>query len=128
MKVFLPLTGLFLILIFLSYIESPYSFINKDHVRMTSIPNEVILAEAEAAKNPSISQEEEANAEATEEVDESDEVAALNFSLELVLEDKSEMDGYVVETYQEYEFYKDDHGNVVKKVPTSNYNYLRYKK
>ena len=59
---------------------------------------------------------------------ETEEIAALNFSLEMVLESKSEVDDDIVETYQEYEIYKDENGQVIKKVPTSNYEYLRYKK
>jgi hypothetical protein len=39
-----------------------------------------------------------------------------------------EVDGYIVETYREYEIYKDQDGNIIKQVPTSNFNYLRYKK
>ena len=36
-------------------------------------------------------------------------------------------DGYSVEVYQEYEVYKDEQGNVIERVATENYNYLRYK-
>jgi hypothetical protein len=39
-----------------------------------------------------------------------------------------EVEGYIVETYREYEIYKDQDGNIIKQVPTSNFNYLRYKK
>ncbi|EFV74610.1 hypothetical protein HMPREF1013_05162 [Bacillus sp. 2_A_57_CT2] len=39
-----------------------------------------------------------------------------------------EVDGYIVETYREYEIYKDEEGNIIKQVPTSNFNYLKYKK
>lgn len=35
--------------------------------------------------------------------------------------------GYRIETYREYEIYTDEEGNVMKEVPTSNFNYLRYK-
>lgn len=37
------------------------------------------------------------------------------------------VDGYIVETYREYEFYRDKAGNIIKQVPTSNYEYIRYK-
>ncbi len=33
---------------------------------------------------------------------------------------------YSVETYREYEIYKDEHDRVIKSVPTSHFNYLRY--
>ena len=46
----------------------------------------------------------------------------------MVLESRSEVDDDIVETYREYEIYKDENGQVVKKVPTSKYEYLRYKK
>ena len=42
-----------------------------------------------------------------EQSSKNEEIAALNFSLEMVLESKSEIDDYIVETYQEYEIYKD---------------------
>lgn len=39
-----------------------------------------------------------------------------------------EVDGYIVETYREYEVYKDKDGNILKHVPTSNFDYIKYKK
>jgi hypothetical protein len=39
-----------------------------------------------------------------------------------------EVDGYIVETYREYEIYKDQEGNIIKQVPTSNFDYIRYRK
>jgi len=39
-----------------------------------------------------------------------------------------EVDGYIVETYREYEIYKDQYGNIIKQVPTSNFDYIKYKK
>lgn len=47
--------------------------------------------------------------------------------LESKLVDTEIIDGYLVETYREYEIYKDEDGNVTKIAPTSNYNYLKYK-
>jgi hypothetical protein len=39
----------------------------------------------------------------------------------------TKLDGdYRVETYREFEVYKNNKGEVVKTVPTENYNYLRY--
>ncbi|WP_078544148.1 hypothetical protein [Litchfieldia alkalitelluris] len=35
-------------------------------------------------------------------------------------------DGYIVEEYREYELYIDENGKLLKTVPTSNYNYIRY--
>ncbi len=123
MKKFMPITGLLFAILIISYLESPYSLINKEYTQVASIPNEVLLAEDQAATN--------ANLEATEteevsSIDENEEIAALNYSLEMVLENKTKKDGYIVETYREYEFYRDGNGQVIKKVPTSNENTLRY--
>jgi hypothetical protein len=48
-------------------------------------------------------------------------------SLEYILEETKEVNGYIVETYREYELYEDKNGDTVKRVPTSNYDYIRYK-
>jgi hypothetical protein len=48
-------------------------------------------------------------------------------SLEDKLVDTKLVDGYTVETYQEFEIYKDKNGNIEKVVPTSHFDYLRYK-
>lgn len=38
-----------------------------------------------------------------------------------------EVDGYIVETYREYEVHRDQNGTIIKQIPTSNYEYVRYK-
>ncbi|WP_249870066.1 hypothetical protein [Oceanobacillus saliphilus] len=48
-------------------------------------------------------------------------------SSEYIFDDAKVENGYRLETYREYEIHEDDEGNIIKKVPTSNYNYLRYK-
>lgn len=53
---------------------------------------------------------------------------SLNPVLEYHLESTDLDDGYIVETYREYEVYKDKKGNVIEAIPTANYEYLRYKK
>lgn len=50
-----------------------------------------------------------------------------NFELEEKLVGREEVDDYIVETYREYEIYKNQAGNVTKSVPTSNYDYIRYR-
>lgn len=40
----------------------------------------------------------------------------------------NEVDGYIVETYREYEVHRDEDGKIIKQVPTSNFDYIRYKK
>jgi hypothetical protein len=49
-------------------------------------------------------------------------------TLDYLLEKTEELDGYVVETYREYEFYYDVNGNLIKKVPTRHLDFIRYKK
>ena len=116
MKISLPFVGILLTFIVIGYLESPYSWFNNKYATVTSIPYEVALAE----QSETVSTEEGSN--------EKEEITALNFSLEMVLESKSEIDGVMVETYQEYEIYKDENGQVIKKVPTSHFDYLRYRK
>lgn len=130
MKKSIPMIGLAITIILLIYLESPYSLINKEHVRVSSIPNEVLLAEAEGtsvAENDADSERSEPVVSTDEEnASESEVVAAQDYTLEKVLEDKSVVDGYMVETYREYEIYKNKNGEVIKKVPTSNFDYVRY--
>lgn len=47
---------------------------------------------------------------------------------EFILEDMKEEEDYIIETYREYEIHKDKEDNVIIRIPTSNYNYLRYEK
>jgi hypothetical protein len=49
-------------------------------------------------------------------------------TLEYILENTEEVDGYLVETYREYEFYSDENGKMIKKVPTNHFDFIRYKK
>jgi hypothetical protein len=127
MKKTLPIFGLLITLTIFIYLESPYSFMNEKHVRYSSIPYEVLLADAqaelEAASVDPADQSEEGKEETTEE---SAETLAHDYSLEMILEGKSEVDGYIVETYREHEVYRDQNGEIIKTVPTSNYDYLRY--
>ena len=103
----------------IGYLESPYSLLNKPYATITSIPYEVAMAE----QSEMVSTE-----ETGEEPSEEEEISALNFSLDMVLKSKSEIDDMIVETYQEYEIYKDGNGQVIKKVPTSHIETLRYRK
>jgi hypothetical protein len=47
--------------------------------------------------------------------------------LEYKLVDTEFVNGYFVETYREFEIYKDENGEVLKSVPTSHFDYIRYK-
>jgi hypothetical protein len=97
-----PMTILILILIlgFAAYLDSPYSFLNKNYSYTADEP---------AVAQP-MNQMESANTPDTEEK----------------LVKKEKVGGYIVETYREYEVYKDEEGNVTKKVPTSQYDELKY--
>jgi hypothetical protein len=44
-----------------------------------------------------------------------------------ILEEKKQEGGYTIETYREYEIYTDEIGTIIKQVPTSNFEYLKYK-
>lgn len=57
---------------------------------------------------------------------ETDEVQDENMTLEKELISKDIIDGYIVETYQEFEVYRDQKGKIMRSVPTSNYDYLKY--
>ncbi|WP_010283188.1 hypothetical protein [Bacillus timonensis] len=46
--------------------------------------------------------------------------------LEMVLVDTEIVNGNKVETYREYEVYRNEANEVIKKVPTDNYEYLEY--
>ena len=119
MKINLPFVGIILAFIVIGYLESPYSWFNKKYATVTSIPYEVALAEQSETVLTN---------ETEEEPRAKDEIAAQNFSLEMVLKSRSKIENDIVETYQEYEIYKDENGKVVKKTPTSHFEYLRYRK
>ena len=112
------LSGVIIVIATLFYLESPYSFINEKQVQISSTPYEVLLADAMAEESETV---------ATDSVNTQDGVPR-DFVLEMILEEVSEIDGYVVETYREYEIYKNENGQVASKVPTSNYDYIRYYK
>lgn len=42
------------------------------------------------------------------------------------LTDSYEEGEYLIQAYQQFEIYKDSQGNIIKTVPTENFNYLRY--
>jgi hypothetical protein len=99
MKKNLMMIGVLVIVGIASLLESPY-FIDQHKGEFYSIPAS-------------------ANVEEEEEAD-------YVMSLEKELVGKDIIDGYVVEEYQEFEVYRDQEGQIVKSVPTSNFDYLRY--
>ncbi|MGX6443374.1 hypothetical protein ACWM35_09165 [Neobacillus sp. K501] len=94
----------FLILCFLialvAYLDSPYSFIHKNYSYMTS----------------------EQTAAQPVDVEPPTEVPVLE--QRLVHTEKT--NGYIVETYQEYEVYYDEEGTIIKSVPTSKTETVKY--
>ncbi|WP_409291293.1 hypothetical protein [Peribacillus sp. SCS-37] len=52
----------------------------------------------------------------------------MTMRLENRLVGAEEQDGYIVEKYQEIEVYSDENGSIIKTVPTSHFEYLKYKK
>jgi hypothetical protein len=100
LKTFISICLLLVTLGFSAYLDSPYSFINKKF--------------AYSADQPVIAQPVEAEPSSDVPV------------LEEKLEKTKKVDGYIVESYQEYEVYKDKDGNVVKSEPTGKIDTLRY--
>ncbi|OLS38539.1 hypothetical protein [Bacillus sp. MRMR6] len=94
----------FLVLCFLvaliAYLDSPFSFIHKDHSYMTSEPAVAQPVDTEPPSDVPV--------------------------LEQRLEDVKKIDGYYIEIYQEYEVYYDDKGNVIKREPTSKTESIKY--
>lgn len=85
---------------FAAYLDSPYSFLNNKY--------------AYTADQPVIAQ--------PVEVEPSGDVP----ELEEKLVKTEKVNGYIVETYEEYEVYKDKDGNVIKSEPTGKTDSIRY--
>jgi hypothetical protein len=118
-KKLLPIIGIIVTMVVLIYLESPYSLINKDYVEVTSIPNEVLQAEATAVKTEAVMSDTE-----TDEGESKDFLT--NYTLEMIFEERMIEGDYVIEEYREYEVSRDKNGEIIKSVPTSNYDYIRY--
>ena len=99
-KTFINVCFLIAILGFAAYLDSPYSFLNKDY--------------AYSADQPVMAQP--VDVEVSEDIP----------VLEEKLEKREKVDGYILETYEEYEVYKDKDGNVVKSEPTGKTDTLKY--
>lgn len=101
MKNFAMGVSLLLLLSLVSYLDSPYSILNKKISYTASEP---------AVTHP---------IDLTPQTDMPD--------LEEKLIKTKKEDGYITETYREYEVYKDKNGKVIKSVPTSKMDTLFYK-
>jgi hypothetical protein len=80
--------------------------------------NPFVMAAEEGEDEPAMAEVEEG---------ESFPIQSKQFEVQERLVHEEKVDGYVVETYREYEIYKDESGNVEEMIPTSNYHYIRYK-
>lgn len=96
------LIALLFLLIFAAYLDSPFSFINKNYSYTATASKQKIAKPVTAAP--------------------SDEGPDLVEKLEKV----EKVDGYFVETYQEYEVYKDEDGKVKQEIPTDHTETLKY--
>ncbi|MFF2445812.1 hypothetical protein ACFVSW_01835 [Neobacillus sp. NPDC058068] len=99
-KTFTCVACLLVTLVFAAYLDSPYSFFNKNY--------------AYSSVQPAIAQ--------PVEVEPSSDIPELEEKLEKL----ERVDGYIVETYEEYEVYKDKDGNVIKSEPTGKTDSIRY--
>jgi hypothetical protein len=100
LKTFTSMLFLLAALGFAAYLDSPYSFINIDHAYSTDQPVMAQPVEVEPSSDVPV--------------------------LEEKLEKTEKVPGYIVETYQEYEVYKDKDGNVIKSEPTGKIETLQY--
>ncbi|MDF2856680.1 MAG: hypothetical protein K0Q87_2531 [Neobacillus sp.] len=96
-------TMLFILLVliaFTAYLDSPFSFVNNEYSYMT---NEQAVSQPVDGEPPL-------------------EVPVLEQRIDNV----ERMDGYIVETYQEYEVFYDAEGKVIKRNPTSKTETVKY--
>ena len=122
MKKLLPIIGIMVTMVVLIYLDSPYSLINKDYVGVTSIPNEVLQAEATGKKRKLLRP-----IQIWLKVKENEEFIS-HYTLEMIFEERMIEGDYIIEEYREYEVFRDENGGILKSIPTSNYDYIRYYK
>ncbi|MHC0038259.1 hypothetical protein [Pseudoneobacillus sp. C159] len=117
MNKFLSLVGVLLCLgLAFYYDSSTASLTNEFRASILYTPEEM----------ETVSMQDEVRIE--EETDETDQTEGIIPTFEYLLEKTEELDGYVVETYREYEFYRNDNGQLLKKIPTKHLDFIRYKK
>ena len=123
MKKLLPIIGIMVTMVVLIYLDSPYSLINKDYVGVTSIPNEVLQAEATAEEAEAVTSDSD-----MVEGESGNEEFISHYTLEMIFEERMIEGDYIIEEYREYEVFRDENGGILKSIPTSNYDYIRYYK
>ncbi|MFS0861898.1 hypothetical protein [Fredinandcohnia sp. 179-A 10B2 NHS] len=105
MEKFVALLGLLFIIFVIGVIESDDVIHYKNAIVVSDLP---------------------ANEEVNAPVEEDEALEGLIPTLEMELVDKEVIAGNTVETYREYEVYRNEDDEVIKKVPTDNYEYLEY--
>lgn len=99
-KTFISVFFVLILLGFSAYLDSPYSFLNKDYAYSNDQPAAAIPA-AEASSTDVTETEER-------------------------LVERVEKNGYIIETYEEYEVSKDKDGHILESEPTGQTNTLKY--
>lgn len=99
-KTFRNYLFLFLLIVLMAYLDSPYSILNKGYVYTKDQP-----ASAQPVS-----------------IDKPTELPEIEERLEDVVREN----GYIVETYQEYEVYRDQDGTITKEEPTDKTETLKY--
>lgn len=115
MKKYIYLLIVIALIACVSYFESPNSNWNQANEQTTVYPTIPIVEDSDTSET----------AETNSDVEDEEEEAELT-SLELKLEKTELVDGYIVETYREFEIYSNEDGEVIKSVPTDHYEYLKY--
>ncbi len=128
MKKLLPIIGIMVTMVVLIYLDSPYSLINKDYVGVTSIPNEVLQAEATAEEAEAVTSDSDMVEGETNTGENENEEFISDYTLEMIFEERMIEGDYIIEEYREYEVFRDENGGILKSIPTSNYDYIRYYK
>jgi len=85
---------------FVAYLDSPYSFLNKNYAYSADQPVSALPVGLDSSSDVPV--------------------------LEEKLEKREKVDGYIIETYEEFEVYKDEDGNVIKSEPTGKTDSLKY--
>jgi hypothetical protein len=125
-KKLLPIIGIMVTMVVLIYLDSPYSLINKDYVGVTSIPNEVLQAEATAEEAKAVTSDSDVLEDERNTGENENEEFMTDYTLEMLFEERMIEGDYIIEEFREYEVFRDKNGNIIKSIPTSNYDYIRY--
>jgi hypothetical protein len=125
-KKLLPIIGIMVTMVVLIYLDSPYSLINKDYVGVTSIPNEVLQAEATAEEAEVVTSDSDMVEDEKNTDENENEEFISDYTLEMIFEERMIEGDYIIEEYREYEVFRDENGNIIKSIPTSNFDYIRY--